>query len=125
MGALNMGIDVRFYYASLIAVFIFFLIGLLIGIGLTRQPAVENLAAHIEEQLRRYRDEVNRELARRDEQIRTLRAELKNLEKQLGQQEQFVRNAAPILVHQQLSYRNVAIIITAPDEQIPFLDSLK
>jgi uncharacterized protein YPO0396 len=71
-----MGIDVRFYYASLVAIFLFFLLGLLIGVGLSRQPAVERLAAHIEKQLRQYREEVNKQLQARDKLIRSLQDEI-------------------------------------------------
>ncbi|MCS7253001.1 MAG: copper transporter [Armatimonadota bacterium] len=120
-----MGIDVRFYYASLVAVLIFFLMGLLIGIGLSRQPAVEKLAAHIEKQLRQYREEVNKQLRAREQLIRSLQSELANMSQRMTWHEQFLRAAAPMLLSGVLQHRNIAVVVTAPESDIAFLNDLK
>lgn len=120
-----MGVDVRFYYASLVAVMIFFLIGLLIGIGLSRQPAVEKLAAHIERQLRQYREEVNKQLNERDRLIHSLQSKLAEVNQRITWQEQFLRAAAPLLLRGLLRYRNIAIIVTAPEGDAEFLKDIR
>lgn len=120
-----MGIDVRFYYASLVAIMVFFLIGLLIGIGLSRQPAVEKLAAHIERQLRQYREEVNKQLGERDRLIHSLQSKLAEVSQRITWQEQFLRAAAPLLLRGLLRYRNIAIIVTAPEGDAAFLKDIK
>lgn len=120
-----MGIDVRFYYASLVAILLFFIIGLLVGIGVSRQPAVEKLAANIERQLKQYREEVNKQLRLRDERIRSLQAELAGVRQKMTWQEQFLRNVAPRLLRGLLQYRNIAIIVTAPDEEAALINDIK
>jgi hypothetical protein len=124
-GEHEMGIDVRFYYASLVAIFLFFLLGLLIGVGLSRQPAVERLAAHIEKQLRQYREEVNKQLQARDKLIRSLQDEIVSAQQKIKWQEQFLHTISPLFLKGLLRYRNVAIFVTAPENDEALLSELK
>jgi len=119
------GIDVRFYYASLVVILLFFLLGLLIGIGLSRQPAVERLAAHIEQQLRQYREEVNKQLQTRDRLIRSLQDKIVCEQQKIKWQEQFLHTISPMFLKGLLRYRNVAIFMTAPENDEAFLNELK
>ncbi len=125
VGERAMGMDVRFYYASLVAVLVFFLIGLLVGIGLSRQPAVEKLAAHIEKQLRQYREEVNKQLREKEQAMRSLQSKLAEVKQRVAWHEQFLHSAAPLLLRNVLQYRNIAIIVTAPEGYAAFLKDLE
>ncbi|MEZ8218643.1 Copper transport outer membrane protein, MctB [Candidatus Fervidibacteria bacterium JGI MDM2 SSWTFF-3-K9] len=108
-------VDIRLYIGTLIAVLVFFGLGVLVGIGITREPRAEQLYQRIERQLQRYREETARELKKRDEQIRQLDSELAALKLKLRANEQFVEKLAPSLVRNSLIFRNIALVLTTPD----------
>ncbi len=108
-------VDIRLYIGTLVAVLVFFGLGVLVGIGITREPRAEQLYQRIERQLQRYREEVSRELQRRDEQIKQLDAELANLRSVLRANEQFVDKVSSWLVQNQLQFRNIALFLSTPD----------
>jgi len=108
-------IDIRLYIGTLIAVLVFFGLGVLVGIGITREPRAEQLYQRIERQLRQYREETARELKRRDEKIKQLDNEISLLRLRLRSNEQFVEKVAPLLVQGKLMFRNIAIILATTD----------
>jgi hypothetical protein len=108
-------VDIRLYIGTLVAVLVFFGLGILVGIGITREPRAEQLYQRIERQLQRYREETARELKKRDEQIRQLDSELAVLKLKLRANEQFVEKLAPSLVQNSLIFRNIALVLATPD----------
>lgn len=108
-------IDIRLYIGTLVAVLVFFGLGVLVGIGITREPRAEQLYQRIERQLQRYREEVARELQKRDEQIKQLDAELTSLRSKLRANEQFVEKVSTWLVQNQLQFRNIALVLATTD----------
>jgi hypothetical protein len=108
-------VDIRLYIGTLIAVLIFFGLGVLVGIGITREPRAEQLYQRIEHQLQKYREETARELKKRDEQIRQLDSEVAALKLKLRANEQFVEKLAPSLVRNSLIFRNIALVLVTPD----------
>ncbi len=108
-------IDIRLYIGTLIAVLVFFGLGVLVGIGITREPRAEQLYQRIERQLRQYREETARELRKRDEQIKQLGGEISSLQSKLRANEQFVEMIIPSLVQGKLMFRNIAIVLSSID----------
>ncbi|MCX7642921.1 MAG: copper transporter [Armatimonadetes bacterium] len=108
-------VDIRLYIGTLIAVLVFFGLGILVGIGVTREPRAEQLYQRIERQLRQYREETARELKKRDEQIKQLDSEISLLRSKLKANEQFVEKISPLLVQGKLVFRNIAIALATPD----------
>lgn len=108
-------VDIRLYIGTLIAVLVFFGLGVLVGIGITREPRAEQLYQRIERQLRQYREETARELKKRDEQIKQLDGEISWLRLKLRANEQFVEKMAIPLIQGKLMFRNIAIVLATPD----------
>lgn len=104
-------VDSRLYIGTLVAVLVFFGLGILVGIGITREPRAEQLYQRIERQLQKYREEVARELKKRDEQIKELDNELATLKFKLKGNEQFIEKVAPLLVRDQMMFRNIALVL--------------
>ena len=108
-------VDIRLYIGTLVAVLVFFGLGVLVGIGITRQPAAEQLYQRIEQQLKRYREETARELLKRDERLRLLENEIATLRHHLQVQDEFIEGLLPALVRNRLRFRNIALVLRAPD----------
>ncbi|MFN4180352.1 MAG: copper transporter [Armatimonadota bacterium] len=108
-------VDIRLYIGTLVAVLVFFGLGVLVGIGITREPRAEQLYQRIERQLRQYREETARELKRRDEQIKQLDSEISSLRSKLRANEQFVEKMSIPLIQGKLMFRNIAIVLATPD----------
>ena len=108
-------VDIRLYIGTLVAVLIFFGLGVLVGIGITREPRVEQLYQRIERQLQRFREETARELQKRDKQIEQLEGEIAYLRLRSKVNEQFIEKVAPMLVRNSLLFRNIGFIFTTPD----------
>jgi len=108
-------VDIRLYIGTIIAVLVFFGLGVLVGIGITREPRAEQLYQRIERQLRQYREETARELKKRDEQIKQLDSEISSLRSKLRANEQFVEKVALSLVQGKLVFRNIALMLATPE----------
>ncbi|GBD00130.1 hypothetical protein HRbin17_02667 [bacterium HR17] len=106
-----MGIDWRLYVGTLVATLIFFGLGVLVGIGLTREPT----ARRLEGQIRRLEDRLSRELGWRDERIRELEARLATTDRHWTTMQRWLTEALPILVDRRLMFRNIALVVCAPD----------
>lgn len=116
-----MGVDIRLYIGTLIAVLVFFGIGILVGIGITHEPASQR----IEQQIRRLEERLVKELGRRDERIRRLELELNGTQKRMQHGEQLLQATLPMLVSRQLIYRNISIVVCAADWDGIIVDKLK
>ncbi len=108
-------VDTRLYIVTLVAVLVFFGLGVLVGIGITRQPTAEQLYRRIEQQLKRYREETAKELLKRDERLRQLEGELAALRHRLRLSDQFVEGLLPSLVRNRLQFRNIAFVLRTSD----------
>ncbi|MGQ9463889.1 MAG: copper transporter [Candidatus Fervidibacter sp.] len=108
-------VDIRLYIGTLVAVLVFFGLGVLVGIGITREPRAEQLYQRIERQLQRYREETARELQKRDKQIEQLEGEIASLRSRSKANEQFIEKVAPMLVRNLLLFRNIGFVFTTPD----------
>ncbi len=106
-----MGVDWRLYVTTLVAVLIFFGLGILVGIGITREPTARRLEA----QIRRLEARLSDELRRRDERIRALEEELRATQQRWQDMQEWLNGALPLLTTGQLQFRNIAIIACAPD----------
>ncbi|MCX7969151.1 MAG: copper transporter [Armatimonadetes bacterium] len=108
-------VDIRLYIGTMIAVLVFFGLGVLVGIGITREPKAEQFYQRVERQLRQYREETARELKKRDEQIKQLESELSSLRSKLRANEQFIERTALPLVQGKLVFRNIAVLLATPE----------
>ncbi|MCS7265094.1 MAG: copper transporter [Armatimonadetes bacterium] len=108
-------VDIRIYISTLVAVLVFFGLGVLVGIGVTREPKAEQLYLRIERQLQKYREETAKELQKRDEQIRQLEREILSMQLKLKGSEQFIEKIAPVLVKDSLKFRNIALVSLTPE----------
>lgn len=116
-----MGIDWRLYVGTLVAVLIFFGLGVLVGVGLTREPTAQRL----ERQIRRLEERLARELSRRDERIRELERALSASERHWATLQQWWAMALPLLAAKRLVFRNIALMACAPDADGALLERLK
>ncbi len=108
-------VDTRLYIGTLVAVLVFFGLGVLVGIGITRQPTAEQLYQRIEQQLKRYREETAKELLKRDERLRQLEGELASLRHRLRVSDQFAEGLLPSFVRNRLQFRNIAFVLRTSD----------
>jgi hypothetical protein len=106
-----MGVDWRLYVGTLVAVLIFFGLGVLVGIGLTREPTAQRL----EGQIRRLEARLTNELLRRDERIRLLESDLRTMRQRWDEVQEWLAGILPSLTARQLVFRNIALIACAPD----------
>ncbi|MCS7192277.1 MAG: copper transporter [Armatimonadetes bacterium] len=118
-------IDIKIYISTLIAVLVFFGLGVLVGIGITHEPRAEKFYLRIEKQLKRYREETAKELQKRDEKIRQLEREILSMQLRLKSSEQFVEKIAPILVRDSLKFRNIALVSTTPELDSALVEKIR
>lgn len=116
-----MGVDWRLYVATLVAVLIFFGLGILVGIGLTREPTAKRL----EGQIRRLEARLSEELRRKDERLKALEEELKATQQRWQDMQEWLTGALPLLTVRRLQFRNIAIITCAPDPDSALIGRLQ
>lgn len=90
-------IDLRYHLTSLVAVFLALAVGIIVGSSFIAGSSVKGL----EEQFAKLRDDTQQQ-----------RQEIENLRVQLQKHDEFGRFAAPMIVNNQLAWRQVAIIQT-------------
>ena len=101
-------IDLRYHVYSLVAVFVFFVVGVVVGVGLSGQGLVEqgerrNLNAEIE-RLRNDRDDAE--------------ARVEALEAQQRAGEEYVQRSYPVLMQERLDGRRIArVVVGEVDER--------
>ena len=101
-------IDLRYHVYSLVAVFVFFVVGVVVGVGLSGQGLVEqgerrNLNAEIE-RLRNDRDDAE--------------ARVEALEAQQRAGEEYVQRSYPVLIQERLDGRRIArVVVGEVDER--------
>ncbi len=116
-----MGVDWRLYVGTLVAILIFFGLGVLVGVGLTHEPTAQRL----EGQIRRLEARLTNELQRRDERIRLLESDLRTMRQRWDEVQEWLAGILPSLTARQLVFRNIALIACAPDPDSALIERVR
>lgn len=93
--------DLRYHVASLTAVFLALVIGILVGVGISGRGFVTDAE----------RDNFNDRLAALDEQLREEELAVEDLELRQEAAQEFVESAYPVLAERRLEGENVAVLV--------------
>jgi hypothetical protein len=93
--------DLRYHVASLTAVFLALVIGILVGVGISGRGFVTDAE----------RDNFNRRLAALDEQLQEEELAVEDLELRQEAAQEFVESAYPVLAEGRLEGENVAVLV--------------
>jgi outer membrane murein-binding lipoprotein Lpp len=93
--------DLRYHVASLAAVFLMLVVGILIGVGISGRGFVDDAE----------RDRLNGDIAGLSEQVDALNADVDELERRQQAAEEFVDGAYPVLAEDRLDGKAVAVIV--------------
>jgi len=93
--------DLRYHVASLTAVFLALVIGILVGVGMSGRGFVTDAE----------RDNFNDRLAALDEQLQEEELVVEDLELRQESAQEFVESAYPVLVEGRLEGQNVAVLV--------------
>ena len=93
--------DLRYHVASLTAVFLALVIGILVGVGISGRGFVTDAE----------RDNFNRRLAALDEQLQEEELAVEDLELRQEAAQEFVESAYPVLAAGRLEGKNVAVLV--------------
>ena len=93
--------DLRYHVASLTAVFLAHVIGILVGVGISGRGFVTDAE----------RDNFNDRLAALDEQLREEELAVEDLELRQEAAQEFVESAYPVLAERRLEGENVAVLV--------------
>jgi hypothetical protein len=93
--------DLRYHVASLAAVFLMLIVGILIGVGISGRGFVEEAE----------RDQLEGEIARLEADLEAANASADDLELRQGAAEEFVEGAYPVLAENRLEGRRVAVLV--------------
>ena len=102
--------DLRYHVASLAAVFLMLVVGILIGVGISGRGFVDNAE----------RDRFNDKIAELEEQADAAKAAAADFERRQQAAQDFVASAYPVLVGGRLAGRNVAVAVLGSVEQGSF-----
>lgn len=108
--------DLRYHVASLTAVFLALVIGILVGVGISGRGFVTDAE----------RDNFNRRLAAFDEQLQEEELAVEELELRQEAAQEFVESAYPVLAERRLEGKNVAVLVVGSyDETLNPLNSVR
>jgi len=93
--------DLRYHVASLTAVFLALVIGILVGVGISGRGFVTDAE----------RDNFNRRLAALDEQLQEEELVIEDLELRQEAVQEFVESSYPVLAERRLEGKNVAVLV--------------
>ena len=96
--------DLRYHVASLAAVFLMLVVGILIGVGISGRGFVDDAE----------RNNFNRKIAGLEEQVDAANASAEDFERRQQAAEDFVESAYPALAAKRLDGKNVAILVLGP-----------
>jgi hypothetical protein len=102
--------DLRYHVASLAAVFLMLVVGILIGVGISGRGFVSD----------RERTRLNGEIAELREQATAANATAEDFERRQQAAEDFVESAYPVLVERRLAGKQVAVVVLGSVEQGSF-----
>jgi hypothetical protein len=96
--------DLRYHVASLAAVFLMLVVGILIGVGISGRGFVDDAE----------RDRFNARIADLEEKVDAANASADDLERRQQAAENFVESAYPALAAKRLDRKNLAILVLGP-----------
>jgi hypothetical protein len=96
--------DLRYHVASLAAVFLMLVVGILIGVGISGRGFVDDAE----------RNNFEREIARLKEDVDAAKGTADDFERRQRAAEEFVESAYPALAARRLDGKNVAILVLGP-----------
>ena len=107
--------DLRYHVASLAAVFLMLVVGILIGVGISGRGFVDDAE----------RDQLNEEIAGLKEEVEAANAEADDLGRRQDAASDFVAGAYPVLAESRLDGRRIGIVVLGPVPQntLPFVES--
>ena len=107
--------DLRYHVASLAAVFLMLVVGILIGVGISGRGFVDDAE----------RDQLNDEIARLQDDLDAATAEADDLRRRQDAAADFVAGAYPVLAERRLDGKRVAVVVLGPVPQntLPFVES--
>src|SRR5688500_3443417 len=107
--------DLRYHVASLAAVFLMLVVGILIGVGISGRGFVDD----------RERDRLNDRIAELQEQVDAASAESDDFERRQEAAADFVAGAYPVLAERRLDGKRIAVVVLGPVPQntLPFVES--
>ena len=93
--------DLRYHVASLVAVFLMLIVGILVGVGISGRGFVDDAE----------RDRFNARIENLQEQVDAAEASIDDLERRQQAAEEFVESAYPVLAERRLDGKRVAVLI--------------
>ncbi len=99
--------DLRYHVASLAAVFLMLVVGILIGVGISGRGFVDDAE----------RDRLNGRIAELQEQVDAANANSEDLERRQQAAQEFVEGAYPVLSEDRLAGKSVAVIVVGSVDQ--------
>jgi len=93
--------DLRYHVASLAAVFLMLVVGILIGVGISGRGFVDNAE----------RDEFNERIAALEEQVEGAKASAADFERRQQAAQEFVASAYPVLVDRRLDGKRIGVLV--------------
>ncbi len=107
--------DGKWFLLTLVAILIFFTIGIQVGIAVRQERVAQSLFERMENQLKRYREETARLLTERDRRIQQLEETLRQGSRLMETSQTLLSNLLPVALKGRLLYRNIALVTTAED----------
>jgi hypothetical protein len=106
--------DLRYHVASLAAVFLMLVVGILIGVGISGRGFVSDAE----------RTRLNRDIAALRDQVDAANASAEDLKRRQDAAAQFVESAYPVLAGDRLTGKRIGVVVLGPVEQnsLPFVD---
>lgn len=99
--------DLRYHVASLAAVFLMLVVGILVGIGISGRGFVDDAE----------RDRLNGRIAALEEEVDAQREDVEDLERRQQAARDFVESAYPVLSENRLADMRFAVIVIGPVDQ--------
>jgi hypothetical protein len=106
--------DLRYHVASLAAVFLMLVVGILIGVGISGRGFVDDAE----------RDRLNGRIADLQSQVDAAKANSDDLQRRQDAAAQFVASAYPVLAGGRLAGKRIGVVVLGPVEQdsLPFVE---
>ena len=106
--------DLRYHVASLAAVFLMLVVGILIGVGISGRGFVDDAE----------RDQLNERIAGLEDEVEAANSEADDLERRQDAAADFVAGAYPVLAERRLDGRRIGIVVLGPVPQnvLPFVE---
>jgi hypothetical protein len=106
--------DLRYHVASLAAVFLMLVVGILIGVGISGRGLVDDAE----------RDRLNGRIANLQEQVDAANASSEDLRRRQNAAAEFVAGAYPVLAKSRLDGKRIAVLVlgAVKQESLPFVE---